>query len=79
MPEQTSPGAAIRTLRNMAGLTLQQVAERADTAISYLSKVERGELTASQDYVARVVSVIADAMITPSPIVATPVAEASAA
>lgn len=60
MTQQPSPGAAIRTLRTMSGLTLQQVANRADTAIAYLSKVERDELAPSQDYVARVVRVIAD-------------------
>lgn len=56
--QTVAAGAALRSLRLLAGLTLKQVAHQADTAISYLSKVERGELAPSQEYVAKVAYVI---------------------
>lgn len=53
------PGAAIKTLREMANLTLKEVANGADTSISYLSKVETGSLAPSHTYVSRVAAFIA--------------------
>ena len=47
-------GDALRHLRQRAGLTLQQVAEGAKTSTSYLSKVERGQLVPTDDYVAQI-------------------------
>ncbi|MBL3699277.1 XRE family transcriptional regulator [Leucobacter luti] len=52
--QETSSGEALRHLRVKAGLTLQQVAEGADTSTAYLSKVERGQLFPSDEYVGKV-------------------------
>lgn len=52
-------GAAIRTLRKLAGLTLEQAASLAFTAPAYLSKVETGKLTPTVGYVADVTAAIA--------------------
>lgn len=61
MPQQKDqPGTALRTLRQLAGMTLEEVASRAGTSSSYLSKVERGSLTPTIHYVAKVALVIAD-------------------
>ena len=58
-----TPGAALRALRNMAGLTLKDVATHADTSIAYLSKVERDEFRPTQQYVAKVAAYIAGEVI----------------
>ena len=55
-----TPGAALRSFRTMAGLTLKDVADGADTSIAYLSKVERDEFQPTQRYVAKVAAFIAD-------------------
>jgi transcriptional regulator with XRE-family HTH domain len=54
-----SAGEAIRTLRRIAGLTLDQAAAVADTAPAYLSKVETGKLTPTVGYVANVTAAFA--------------------
>ncbi|MEV8337006.1 helix-turn-helix transcriptional regulator [Leucobacter sp. NPDC077196] len=59
----TSSGEAIRHLRTKASLTLQQVAEGADTSVAYLSKVERDQFNPTDDYVAKVVVFIASSMM----------------
>lgn len=41
-------------------MTLEEVASRAGTSSSYLSKVERGSLSPTTHYVAKVALVIAD-------------------
>lgn len=46
-------------LRKLAGLTLEEVAQDADTAVAYLSKVETGKLIPSKGYVATVTAAIA--------------------
>ncbi|GGD33358.1 hypothetical protein GCM10010915_12180 [Microbacterium faecale] len=48
-------------------MTLKEVAFAADTSISYLSKVERGEFAPSQEYVAKVAFVISRSML-PAPV-----------
>lgn len=64
MKQQTQPpGVTIKALREMAGLTLKQVATGADTSISYLSKVENGVYAPTQVYVARVVAFISSTML----------------
>lgn len=64
MSNQANPsGQAMRTLRQIAGLTLDNVAELADTAPAYLSKVERGVLTPTRGYVATVTSAITTYML----------------
>ena len=64
--EYLSPDAAVgrslRTLRRLAGLTLEDVARIADTSTAYLSKVETGKFTPSRTYVAQVTRAIADSM-----------------
>ncbi|KUF06864.1 helix-turn-helix domain-containing protein [Leucobacter sp. G161] len=64
MTKQAQPlGAMIRGLRDMAGLTLKEVATGADTSVSYLSKVETGVFVPSKGYVARVVAYISSSML----------------
>lgn len=60
--QQNQIGQSIRTLRQLAGLTLKDVAIRADTAISYLSKVETGKFIPAPAFVAKVTAVIADSL-----------------
>lgn len=55
-----STGESIRSLRKLAGLSLDEVARDADTSIAYLSKVERGIFVPTLSYVAKVTSAIAD-------------------
>lgn len=59
----TAGGEAIRSLRQIAGLTLADVAKGADTAISYLSRVERGDVVPSGEYLGRVTNFISLAML----------------
>ncbi|OOB91218.1 helix-turn-helix domain-containing protein [Rathayibacter sp. VKM Ac-2630] len=60
MPGQRgSPGESIRTLRQLAGMSLSAVAKAADTSSAYLSKVENGKFLPTNAYVAKVTGVIA--------------------
>lgn len=52
-------GESLRSLRNLAGLTLSEVSDIAGTSIAYLSKVERGDFVPTKRYVAQVTSAIA--------------------
>ncbi|MFD5599872.1 helix-turn-helix domain-containing protein [Leucobacter sp. NPDC058333] len=64
MKQQTQPpGVAIKALREMASMTLKEVATGADTSVSYLSKVENGVFHPTQTYVARVVGFISSSML----------------
>lgn len=64
MTERTkTPGEALRSLRELSGLTLKQVAYGADTSIAYLSKVERNVHYPTQEYVAKVAGFIATSML----------------
>lgn len=58
------PGAALRSLRENAHLTLGEVAESAGTSQSYLSTVETGKRIPTPEYVARVTGAIAALMRT---------------
>lgn len=58
-PTPPTAGASIRTLRKLAGMTLEEVAEAADTSIAYLSKVETGKFVPTKGYVASVTFAIA--------------------
>ena len=61
MATQTNTvGQSLKALRQLAGLTQLQVADRADSANSYLSKVESGAFVPAKDYIARITSVITD-------------------
>lgn len=62
MNKQPNVGHSLRSLRKYAGLTLDDVATRADCAVSYLSKVETGKLTPADSFVARVTTAIAKSM-----------------
>ena len=53
-----SLGATIRKRRKQAGLTLQEVADRAEFSISYLSQVERNLLTPSLSTLKRVADIL---------------------
>lgn len=65
--QTTTPGEALRLLRTMAHLTLQQVASDADTSIAYLSKVERNQLNPTDEYVAKVALHISNSMLSRTP------------
>lgn len=63
MATQTqTAGESIRTLRQLAGMTLNEVAETAGTSIAYLSKVETGKFLPSKAYVALVTAAIAEGL-----------------
>lgn len=53
-----SLGATIRGRRREAGLTLQQVADRADLSVSYLSQLERNLLTPSLSTLKRIATIL---------------------
>lgn len=53
------PGASLRALRTLAGLTLEDVASQAAVSASYLSKVESGTKEASPVWIGRVSAIIA--------------------
>ena len=55
-------GKSLRFLRELAGLTLAEVAVSAQTSVSYLSKVETGSEQATAQYIGRVTGAIADRM-----------------
>ena len=59
---KTQTGHTLRGLRKAAGLTLADVADIADTAPAYLSKVESGALEPSPSYFWRVAQSITLAM-----------------
>ncbi len=42
-PELTAIGQRIRTARKSRGLTMEKLAEAADTSVQFLSQVEKGE------------------------------------
>lgn len=52
-------GAGIRALRELAGLTLDQLASQASVSASYLSKVEAGVKTPSPRWIGHVSGVVA--------------------
>lgn len=58
-------GEVLRRLRVLAGLTLQQVADGADTSVAYLSKVERGQLVPSDEYVGKIAQFAASRISVP--------------
>ena len=61
---ETASGEVLRHLRVKAGLTLEQVAEGADTSTAYLSKVERGKLLPSDEYVGKIAKFTASQLLT---------------
>lgn len=58
-PQVANASSSLRTLRLLAGMTLEQVSSAAETAPAYLSKVETGKLTPQNAFVARIAGVIA--------------------
>lgn len=59
MDKHTAPGRALRNLRELAGLTLDQVASEAGTSAAHLSRVETGQVRATPQWVGRISEVIA--------------------
>lgn len=62
----TTPGASIRTLRLMAGMTLEDAATAAGVSPAYLSRVETGAARAKPTWIAAVVAAIADQLAVPA-------------
>ena len=62
MPTTATPGQSLRALRNLARMTLAEVALKAGSGQSYLSQVETGKVTPSTAFIARVSAVIADGL-----------------
>ena len=60
-----APGAALRQLRIAAGLSMKQVAYRAETDMSYLSRVETGKQVPSMAFLGKITRVIADELARP--------------
>lgn len=54
----TQAGPAIRVMRQSAGITLRDLAERAHTTIGYLSRVERGERLPSDEWMLAVTAAL---------------------
>lgn len=63
MPHNTAAGESIRNLRNIAGLTLDDVAELVPTSTSYLSRVETGKVQPTHFWIGKVTAVIADVLV----------------
>ena len=59
----TQAGAALRALREEAGLTAREVAVRAGVSESYLSRVETGKAVAGSPWIGNVASAIAAAIV----------------
>lgn len=55
----TTPGEALKALRNSAGLTLEQVAQEAGVSATHLSRVETGARNASPAWIGAVAEAIA--------------------
>lgn len=58
-----NPGAAIKVLRERAGLTAREAAALAGVSESYLSRVENGLVTPTNPWLGNVTSVLSDALI----------------
>ncbi|WP_082406407.1 helix-turn-helix domain-containing protein [Microbacterium sp. No. 7] len=55
-------GQAVRTLREVAGLTARDVARAAGVSESYLSRVETGAADASPEWIGTVTAAIAESI-----------------
>jgi transcriptional regulator with XRE-family HTH domain len=62
-----APGTVLRTLRELTGLGVSEVAARANVSESYLVRVEAGEATPTDAWLGFVASILADALIEKSP------------
>ena len=62
MTTTATPGAGIRTLRKLANMTIDEVAEKTGSSASYLSRVERGQLNPSKAFLSKAATVIADGL-----------------
>lgn len=56
----TDPRHTLRELREHLGLSIQDVATRARTTVSWLTKVEAGHQTVSTPFIGRVTAAITD-------------------
>lgn len=59
MPDSTAPGRSLRVLREMAGMTLDQVADEAGVSPTHLSRVETGKAIPTPKWVGTVAEVLA--------------------
>lgn len=59
----TGPGPVLGTLRRKAGLTVRQAANRARVGRGYLQRVERGQVTPPEAWLAHVAECLADAVV----------------
>lgn len=55
-------GTALRAIRQAAGMTLQEVADNAGVSVSYLSRVETGQQSATSAWVAMVAIALGDGL-----------------
>lgn len=60
---RSTTGAALRALREQAGLTAREVASRAGVSESYLSRVENGRVIAEAAWIGNVAAAIAAAIL----------------
>lgn len=68
------PGQALRVLREEAGLTAREVADRAGVSPAYLSRVENGNVFPSATWLSVIATAIAAALVESAtrPTLATP-------
>lgn len=59
METKTTAAESLRTLREFAGMTQKEVADRAKTSPEWLSKIETGQRKASKSFIGRIADVIA--------------------
>src|SRR4051794_24818102 len=59
LPDRTSVGARLRELRKLQRLTLQALSQRSGVALSTLSKMELGQVSASYEKLAAVARALA--------------------
>lgn len=58
--QSNKTGAALKAIRLAAGMTLQQVADTAGVSLSYLSRVETGQATATDGWISCVAVAIGE-------------------
>ncbi|MGR6579307.1 helix-turn-helix domain-containing protein [Rhodococcus qingshengii] len=63
MKDTPSTGQALRHLRDISGLTLDQVAELAEVSPTYLSRVETGRCRPSLKWTAGVTRALSDGIL----------------
>ncbi|WP_066041977.1 helix-turn-helix domain-containing protein [Herbiconiux solani] len=67
MQSTESPGQVIRVLRDRAGITARELADRAGVSESYLSRVENGVTEPSDAWIGHVARIAASAIAENAP------------